>query len=104
MLAPGSLVTIMTTAALVGGETTVPNQAELSQPGPDNACAVFTLDEVIKVTGRTSLRPGRLEQVPTGGTTCTYRSHVGGVVIGLGPTTKSQFDEFREVAGSEAEV
>jgi len=95
-------VTNLTTATLVVGEIIAPNAA--AQPRQDNACAVFTLDELIKVTGRTSLRPGRSEQVPTGGTTCTYHSHVGGVVIGLGPTTKSQFDEFRELAGPEAEV
>ena len=67
-----------------------------AQAGAFDVCALMSREEVMKITNRTDLSPGRPRQLPEGAAECRYAGGppIGSVTIVAGKSTKAKWDEF----------
>lgn len=85
--------------------TLLPVPLAHAQTSVPDACAVISPAEVTAILGRSDLGKPRAEKGPgPGESSCRFPGRVqSGVTISLGPTTRTVFDEFRQILVDQGE-
>ena len=109
----GVMATIVGVSVTAGG--TVPTEADSwravaswqgrnsSAAARQEACALFTVEEVNEATGRTDYRRGRPRSEPNA-SSCSYPAGIGGTInVTLSPTSRKDFDDVRKLINEQGE-